>query len=213
VSATANGVTLLFGQKPHNANPPELYYAVQNMHFMVSTREVALKRAMLREQARRRTPPTGDPVSASLFLSPAAAGEPLRAVFREALIRQGRNQAYASAATWDALYRAGAIAPNAGGDAADSAAIRHLGFVPTAPDGSLMKFAAKVGETGSTNYGTPRQPAIPDGPGLAAMVEMFQSARIDLLLLKDGVRLRLIANLTPAPAPAARAPVPPPAKP
>ncbi len=193
VIATPAGVQQMFGKRPPPGDPLAIDFALVNSHCVAGAREVAMKRAVSREQARRTTPPGGDGQSASLYVAPSAAGEPIRQVWQALLENENRRIAFASAATWEALYRSGALKPSSSESTAVRESLRHFGFVAAAPDGSGFRYDARTDETLSKRFGSPRRPSPTTGPGLGSLIDVFAKARLDLKLRDDGVQATLDA--------------------
>ena len=184
---------------------PRFYYAEIGEGLYFSFRKELIKQLIDRHKDGKNGKPNGSAAeaNATLLAVPHVAPDAREAI-NMYLEWQTHRRALPGNAVWQALYRSGVI-PEGANEADEAKAARHyLGYLPVSPDGSAYLYDRRSDETFNRRHGSYRQPQL--RPTLAinspvrALLEEFQTVRIDLRFREDGIHTTLTWERKPDPA-------------
>jgi hypothetical protein len=175
---------------------PRFYYAEIGQGLYFSFKKEPIKELIDKENEFRNGRRKGEPTeSNALVLARPQAAPEAREAINTYLEWQTHRRALPANAVWHALHRSGVI-PDDAGEADEAKAARHyLGYLPVSPDGSAYLYDRRWDEVFNRRHGSYRQPQL--RPTLAfnsplrALLEEFQTVRIDLRFREDGIHTTL----------------------
>jgi hypothetical protein len=168
---------------------PTIYVLEHRERLYLSLRLDVMKE-LIDQENKATAKDSREPIHAAVLVNPKNAPH-ARAAFSEFFEWRTHSAALRNHADWYLVHRAGLIPSQSSEATARQMAMKYLGFVPIAPDGTTYSYNAAWDEVSNTRHGSWRQalrwPALADPSPLRTIFENYGQLQLRLRFREDGL--------------------------